>query len=158
MIKRTATATIALALLAACQAKEEPIAIDDSGNAAATDVETLPPSDSNEVANAAQNAATLPALIPAQYQGRWGMVAADCEPGRSDAKGLITVDPTTMRFYEARATLKEQRPAAAAASYSGLFAFSGEGMTWEKVETLTVKGDTLIREDKDGAFTYQRCA
>lgn len=154
MIKRTATTTLALALLAACQAKDEPIAIDNGSNDSAATMETLPASESGETAH---DTTAATAQIPAQYQGRWGMVPADCEPGRSDAKGLLTIDPTTMRFYEARATFKEQRPAIAT-GFSALFAYSGEGMTWEKVETLTVTGDTLTREDKDGAFTYQRCA
>ena len=29
--------------------------------------------------------------IPAAIRGRWGLVPADCEPGRSDAKGLLTI-------------------------------------------------------------------
>ena len=98
------------------------------------------------------------ALIPSQYRGRWGMNANDCDPKQADAaKGLITIDGSTIRFYEARATLKEQRPAIAT-SFSGLFAFSGEGMTWEKVETLTRTGDMLKRADKDGTYNYKRCA
>lgn len=155
---RISAATIALALLSACQAKEEPIAIDSGNNAAESNVETLPPGDGNEVANAVGGGeADKAALIPAQYHGRWGMGANDCDPGRDDNKGLITIDPMTLRFYEATATLTELRPAIAT-SFSGNFRFSGEGMNWEKVETLTVNGNTLIREDKDGAFTYQRCA
>lgn len=165
MITRTVTATLALALLAACQKGEEPIAIDDgSNNAAATDVETLPPSDEGGNAAATGNE-TVPAdpnnkiaTIPAQYQGRWGMNANDCDPSKADiAKGLIAIDPMTLRFYESTATLTEKRPAIAT-SFSGSFRFSGEGMNWEKVETLTVTGDTLKREDKDGTFTYRRCA
>lgn len=158
MIKRTVTATLALTLLSACQGKEEPIAIDHSSNDAAN-VETLPPDNGIEMTNSAGGSeADKAAFIPAQYHGRWGMNANDCDPAKADiAKGLIVIDPMTLRFYEATATLAEQRPAIAT-SFSGNFRFSGEGMNWEKVETLTVKGDTLTREDEDGAFTYQRCA
>lgn len=162
MIKQTVTATLALALLAACQKGEEPLAIDEANNAAAN-VETLPPIDqggnaavsSNNTATADKNA--IP-TIPAQYHGRWGMNANDCDPAKADvAKGLIEIDPLTLRFYEATATLAGQRPAIAT-SYSANFNFVGEGMKWDKVETLTVTGDTLKREDKDGSFTYKRCA
>lgn len=96
------------------------------------------------------------ASIPAQYQGRWGMVPADCTSTRGDAKGLITIDSKTIKFYESRATLKEQRPAIAT-SFSGLFAFTGEGQEWTRVETLTRTGDTLKRADEEGSFTYTRC-
>ncbi len=85
------------------------------------------------------------------------MVPADCEPGRSDAKGLITIGEKTIRFYESTATLKEQRPAIAT-SFSGLFGFTGEGQTWQKVMTLTRTGSTLKRAEEEGNFTYKRCA
>jgi hypothetical protein len=96
------------------------------------------------------------AIIPAQYQGRWGMVAADCTSTRGDAKGLITIGDTSIKFYESTATLEEQRPAKAT-SFSGQFAFRGEGQSWEKVMTFTRTGDTLERADPEGRFTYKRC-
>ena len=96
------------------------------------------------------------AAIPAQYRGRWGLVPADCTSTRGDAKGLITIDGRTVRFYESVATLKERRPAKAT-SFSGLFAFTGEGEKWEKVMTFTRAGDTLLRAEENGRFTYRRC-
>ena len=96
-------------------------------------------------------------IIPAQYQGRWGMVAADCTSTRGDAKGLMTVGDTSIRFYESTATLTEQRPAIAT-SFSGLFAFRGEGQAWEKVMTFTRTGNMLKRAEDGGTFTYRRCA
>lgn len=85
------------------------------------------------------------------------MVAADCDRNRSDAKGAITVGERTIIFYESRATLKERRPAIAT-SFAGLFAFTGEGQSWEKVMTLTRTGNTLKRAENQGTFTYTRCA
>lgn len=123
---------------------------------------TAPPADVANPSNdaAGDESATTPpgadASIPAQYQGRWGMVPADCDPSRADNKGLITIDGKTIKFYESRATLKEQRPAIAT-SFSGLFAFTGEGQEWTKVETLTRTGDTLKRADEDGSYDYTRC-
>jgi len=161
-------ALLAFALAACQQQSDDNIAIDES-NTANAEVETLPPDESaaNDVddteANAAGNADSAQpspseaSIIPGQYRGRWGMVAADCEPGRSDAKGLLVIGDKTLRFYESVGTLKEQRPAFAT-SFAGLFAFTGEGQSWQKVITFTRTGDTLKRAEKDGTFTYQRCS
>jgi hypothetical protein len=96
-------------------------------------------------------------IIPAQYQGRWGMVPADCTSTRGDTKGLMTIGDTSIKFYESTATLTRQRPAIAT-SFSGLFAFRGEGQSWEKVMTFARTGDTLKRAEPEGSFTYKRCA
>ena len=47
---------------------------------------------------------------------------------------------------------------ALATSFAGLFGFTGEGQTWEKVMTFTRTGDTLKRAEEEGSFTYKRCA
>jgi hypothetical protein len=95
-------------------------------------------------------------VIPALYQGRWGLTPADCTSDRGDAKGLMTIGDTRIKFYESTATLTERRPAIAT-SFAGLFAFRGEGQAWEKVMTFTRTGDALTRADQDGTFTYRRC-
>lgn len=114
----------------------------------------VPGNDTGDEGSAPETPAA--AVIPAQYHGRWGMVPNDCDRSRSDAKGLITIADRTLTFYESRATLKEQRPAIAT-SFSGLFAFTGEGQNWEKVVTFTREGDRLTRADSDGRYTYTRC-
>mgnify|MGYP000335799878 CR=1 FL=1 len=101
--------------------------------------------------------------IPEALQGRWGINEADCEPGRSDAKGLMEVGEETLTFYESRAVLSE----AALRSDSmieGAFAFTGEGMSWSKVMRLRVSdgGNRLIRDDMTGdeapmTLIYGRC-
>jgi hypothetical protein len=157
--------------VAAC-GKTEPVA-EDAENAANLDVVVA---EANATAEAVHNEAdetppspgtgdnaTTPAppvpgaIIPAQYQGRWGMVPADCTSTRGDAKGLMTIGDTSIRFYESTATLTKQRPAIAT-SFAGLFAFRGEGQSWEKVMTFTRTGDTLKRAEDEGTFTYKRCA
>ena len=175
-MKRTtaAVALLALALLACQRGPDDNIAIDES-NSFNAEVETLPPDEGNEE-TAAANASNqlneaddagseLPSppgtpeasMIPAHYRGRWGMVPADCDRGRSDAKGAITIGERNIIFYESRASLKEQRPTIAT-SFAGLFAFTGEGQNWEKVMTFTRTGDTLKRAEEAGTFTYKRCA
>ena len=161
----TIPALLALAI-AACQqpADDSNIAIDNGVNAAEAanaKIEILPASETSAAAPAANGVEGAPAmpgeaLIPSQYRGRWGMVAADCTSTRGDAKGLITIDEGTVKFYESLATLKEQRPAIAT-SFSGRFGFTGEGQTWEKVMTFTRSGGTLKRADEEGSFTYTRC-
>jgi len=96
-------------------------------------------------------------IIPGQYQGRWGLVPGDCTSTRGDAKGLMTIGDTSIKFYESTATLTKRQPAKAT-SFSGLFAFRGEGQSWEKVMTFTRSGDRLERADPEGRFTYRRCA
>jgi len=133
---RLATVLLGLAL-AACQqpVNDTDIAIDNGAGASV-------PSD---------------AIIPAQYRGRWGMNANDCDPRRSDNKGLITVAEKTIRFYESTATLKEQRPSTAT-GFAGSYGFTGEGQTWDKIVTLTRTGSVLKRADDEGSFTYNRCS
>lgn len=175
-LKPTSAALLALAIAACQQPADDNIAIDESNAAENADVDVLPPSDSsgaavetgeglsNEIGNddAPESDSTQPsppapaALIPAQYRGRWGMVAADCTSTRGDAKGLINITGGKIRFYESTATLKEQRPAIAT-SFAGLFGFTGEGQTWEKAMTFTRSGDTLTRAESEGNFTYKRC-
>lgn len=171
MTQRSFTLPALLALaLAACQqpANDSDIAIDNSVNAAEAanaEIETLPPSEEGGAPAATNNDAapsnqaepsTGAALIPAQYRGRWGMNANDCDPKRSDNKGLITIRDTSIKFYESTASLQEQRPAIAT-SFSGTYSFTGEGQTWEKVMTLTRTGNVLKRADNEGSFTYNRC-
>jgi hypothetical protein len=154
-------ALLALAL-AACQQppNDTNIAIDNNVNAAevaAADVETLPPSETSlPVSTNSVEPSPTASLIPALYRGRWGMVPADCTSTRGDAKGLITIGDKTVKFYESLATLTEQRPAIAT-SFSGQFAFTGEGQKWEKVMTFARTGKTLKRADEEGSFTYTRC-
>ena len=168
------TALLAFALVACQQQSDDNIAIDET-NTANADIETLPPDESpaaneagapdegslNEADDAGSEQPSPPGtpeaqMIPGQYRGRWGMNAADCDQSRSDAKGAITIGERSIRFYESTAMLKERRPAIAT-SFSGLFAFTGEGQSWQKVMTFTRTGDTLKRAEEEGTFTYKRC-
>ncbi len=169
--RRLALPSLLALAFAACQpaADDGNVAIDNGLNAAEVanaGIETLPPSETsalpveNTAASGVGNVGSGTsdqAMIPSQYRGRWGLVAADCTSTRGDAKGLIVIDEGTIKFYESVATLKEQRPAIAT-SFSGLFDFTGEGQSWTRVTTLTRTGNSLTRADSDGSFTYTRCA
>lgn len=98
--------------------------------------------------------------IPAAFRGRWGMVPGDCGPDAAIAKGLMVIDAEKLRFYESVA-----KPTVVTwptpTRVEGRFAFSGEGMDWDKDMAIEVQGngDTLVRSEKDPAasYRYMRC-
>lgn len=100
------------------------------------------------------------ASIPADYQGRWGQVANDCVPGRSDAKGLMIVSADGLGFYESRASVGKIA-ATTPGTLNLTLKFTGEGQEWQRQETLTLldAGKTLVRDEQHPAMSirYQRC-
>ena len=151
-MNRNVWAIALLALAAGCsrQSGEEAGSVPSATPAATT------------LANAEPTAAPAPRAIPPALRGRWGLVAADCEPGRDDAKGLMVVAADGLTFYESRARLGPVR-AAAPDRIRATFAFSGEGEEWSSdVELRSWEGGAkLIRQDRGpdsaGPLTYQRC-
>jgi hypothetical protein len=151
----------AIAALAACN-RPDPVA-DNANN-----VEALPTVNQRSPnptgappANASEADGTLPASagrIPAALQGRWGLTPGDCTSTRGDAKGLLVVEPTRLRFYESRA-VPSPGIQVEADSVSGNFAFTGEGQEWVKYQSLEGQGDKLVRTERDpvATFTYVRC-
>lgn len=116
---------------------------------------------SNEVLQKGLPPTLLPAMIPDQFHGRWGLNAADCR-GDAAAKGLLTVDDRRLTFYESRGTLDQidsnSPPDVLVASYG----FSGEGMTWQRVVRLERRGQRLRRIEQGGDegpvdLTYTVC-
>jgi predicted small lipoprotein YifL len=159
-LRPTLLAAATVLTLAACQqetpVQQEPAA--DTTPPAATD-STPPPATADSTALDAQPASQLPAAM----QGRWGLVPADCEPGRADAKGLLVIAPRRLEFYESAATLtdiSESTPGRIRASFD----FTGEGMSWQRDMTLAVGDDgrTLVRREfgEDAAtepLNYTKC-
>ncbi|WP_198591816.1 hypothetical protein [Tsuneonella flava] len=101
--------------------------------------------------------------IPVSMRGRWGLVPADCKKGRSDAKGLMIVSPTTITFYESVGQISDIN-SSSDDKLDAQFAFSGEGMNWNRDVTFQLRdgGETLLRTDADESassrFTYKRCS
>jgi hypothetical protein len=114
-------------------------------------------------ASSADAGIPAPTEIPSVLHGRWGLVPADCDPARDDAKGLLTITPSKLEFYESVGTLDtimEAEPR----RIRGAFDFEGEGMTWEREIVLDVQdnGATLIRREygedaAPGPFRYAKC-
>lgn len=151
-----------------------PLAACDSGSEPAPESTTEPATEPAAADPAAPDAATPsptpeppattePAAIPAALRGRWGLSEADCEPGRSDATGLLTITADKLEFYESVGTL-DGIEEVSESRIDADFDFTGEGTTWERDITLALEdgGQTLIRrEDGVGAapgeFRYTKC-
>lgn len=105
----------------------------------------------------------LPTEIPAQFQGRWGLNENDCSGDPAAAKGLLTIDATTLTFYESTGTLDDVTEAARG-RLRGNFSFTGEGMEWKRDVVLDLRDDGTVlvrREFGDDAspepFDYMKC-
>jgi hypothetical protein len=149
------TAAVLLSL-AACDSRNPEAPADTSTTSAPAERVPLP---------SASGTATVPTAssIPAAIQGRWGMVAADCEPGRDDAKGLMVVTANRLEFYESIGRLDEVKESSDT-SLRAQFDFTGEGMEWgrEVAMELLDNGKTLrtLQSDNgvsEGPFRYSKC-
>ena len=141
--------------LTACEKAQTPtVEPTDTPSAAATALAPSP---------AATSAAAV-TTIPRAMHGRWGLVPADCTSTLGDAKGLLTIDATTLKFYESVAKLGKIKEADED-DIDATYAFTGEGQSWTLDVDLDLEDDgkTLIRKDtgKDAMpnpLKYTRCA
>jgi hypothetical protein len=167
-LNRTSLIAVAFAL-AACSGND-PVADEADNTAGLPSVDNVaggrdgqpsadgaPPANGAAIEPAPANAAPA-AAIPAALHGRWGMTPADCTSTRGDAKGLLVVSSDGMRFYESRA-VPASHVQTSEDSISADFAFTGEGQSWTKFQTLTLDDDKLVRTESSpmASFTYVRC-
>lgn len=171
---RTMIPVMSLALLAACNSSKPPVdepvngqsgEIDEHGVPAGADAVIAPDPEKDEAqaAQAATDAAMAQPMgkaFPKSFQGRWGLVAADCTSTRGDAKGLMTVSGDQLRFYESVGTVKVltiKSPDSVTAD----LAFEGEGQTWKRTIDFALGdgGRTMVRTDRDPSYRerYTRC-
>ena len=150
-------------VIAACD-KRDPVEPEANRTAGLPDVERRAPSAAGErhgdkpIAAAPQAASGM--AIPARFQGRWGLTPGDCTSTRGDAKGLLIVSATDLRFYESRAVPGadvEADPISGA--LNGHFNFSGEGQNWSRFESLRTEGLRLVRTESNptASFSYAKC-
>lgn len=149
-------ALIAITALTACDGGTE--ADDQAAIPAEASAPTPTPSLQSPVAAGSEATA-----IPADMRGRWGLVSADCDPSRSDAKGLLTITADKLEFYESVATLDEIEEATPT-RLRATFDFIGEGMTWERDMLIELQDDgrALLRREfgedaAPDAFRYAQC-
>ena len=160
-MKQILAAALFLALAACQQGNNDNIAIDDT-NTANAEIETLPPDETvTNVADDEGDSTAAAPVIPAAFQGRWGMVPDDCTSTRGDAKGLIIIGEDSIKFFESNAALTKVTQNAPE-NFTGSFDIAGEGQTWTNSQNLKLSGSskTLTRKQSDEArpFTYKRCA
>jgi hypothetical protein len=124
-------------------------------NASGAPPANRPETDAPPPSSAGQAAPELPAAM----RGRWGLTPMDCTSPLGDAKGLMIVGPTELRFYESRA-VPTGDVQADGSSAAGTFNFRGEGQNWMKYEALKVQRDLLIRTESNptASFTYAKCS
>ena len=106
-----------------------------------------------------ESATPAPTKIPTTIQGRWGLVPGDCTSTRGDAKGLLVISADNLTFYESRAVPKGNVETSAD-SFSGDFAFTGEGQSWTRYQSLELqKGGKLVRTESGpmASYTYAQC-
>ena len=118
-----------------------------------------PPANRADVEPMPAAAAANPAPeLPAAMRGRWGLTPMDCTSTRGDAKGLLVVGPSDLRFYESRA-VPTGDVQADTHSAAGTFHFTGEGQSWSKYEALQIQKDLLVRTESNptASFTYAKC-
>ena len=126
------------------------------------EVNAMAPSASGEPrgATAAARASPAPSVqIPAALQGRWGLAPADCTTALGDAKGLLVINANELRFYESRA-VPARNVTSDATSIAGNFAFTGEGQSWTKYESLKIDKQMLVRTETKptASFNYAKCS
>ena len=154
-------------LLSSCD-KSDPVAEQSNDAAAlpppptvnASDPSGAPPSPNSEHPPApAAGEPTPAASIPAGFQGRWGLTPADCTSTRGDAKGLLVISADKLTFYESRA-VPTGNVNTSTDSFSADFAFTGEGQSWTRFQTMELqKGGKLVRTESGpmASYTYARC-
>lgn len=134
----------------------EETGISSTANAANPDLQANADAAADNLATAA---AAPDGKIPPAFQGRWGLVPADCSSTRGDNKGLMTVEADRLSFYESRATIAKLS-VVSPTELNATLNFSGEGQTWQQ-ETpliLAAEGGTLTRMADGQALRYARCA
>ena len=121
---------------------------------------TPPPSNGQNPPEPAETNSAVPAAaIPGMFHGRWGLTPGDCTSTRGDAKGMLVIGPAQLTFYESRA-IPVGNVEASEDSYSADFAFTGEGQTWTRYQSLELqKGGKLVRTESGpmASYTYAKC-
>jgi hypothetical protein len=149
--------------LAACTSEQtaQPEAVENGADGLAMGNDAVPVT--NDIAatadpdTAVSSGSSDATSIPAAFHGRWGMTPEDCTSTRGDAKGLLVIDATTMRFYESRA-IPRNIEVRGPNEWRADLDYSGEGQTWSEKTIVTLSnGGKTLRRMADGPWTYQRC-
>ena len=98
--------------------------------------------------------------FPKAYFGRWGMTANDCAWGASDAKGLLSIQGSLVKFYESTGMMRNGKRETLN-SVSSDFDMTGEGQKWQTHVRyrLAENRQQLVRQDtgEPNEYVYMRC-
>lgn len=160
-VRKMLALTVGL-LLAGCQAPtpEQKNQVDDGSAAALNTINAIEPVPENDSAQIADRSGIIADKhIPPAFLGRWGLVPADCTSTAGDNKGLMTVAPDRLSFYESRATITRLE-GVSSTELRATLAFSGEGQQWTEDTPLTLEenGNVLTRVADGQTLRYTRCA
>ena len=155
---------LSIALVAALAACGKPDPVANGANAVtalpatANEASPTPAGPPAETAPAASGDHSSATPIPRALQGRWGLTPGDCTSALGDAKGLLVINGSELRFYESRA-VPSPGVTADRDSITGNFAFTGEGQSWTKFETFELRNNSLIRTESNPAasYSYAKC-
>lgn len=154
--------SLAIVLSVVACGNKQPVDKEAKNSSGLPDLKVPAPSAIGEPHNETRLAQPLPepaSVIPVVLHGRWGLSPADCSSTRGDAKGLLVVKSDGLNFYESRAV-----PAADVEtdgnSIGGNFAFTGEGQSWTRYESLKLDKGVLIRTETNptASFSYAKCS
>jgi len=96
--------------------------------------------------------------IPTSFVGRWGMTKADCDPDSPAVKGLLTITPKGLKFWESEgdvADITRHSPY----DITLRLDMTGEGQSWTSTTRLTLDAAAtqLVRTENNRSYRYQRC-
>jgi len=99
--------------------------------------------------------------IPTSFVGRWGLTPADCDPDNLADKGLLTIKPDKLIFYESKGTvnaISRRSPY----DITIRLDMTGEGQSWtsETHLVLDAASTRLVRTEVSApatAYRYKRC-
>jgi hypothetical protein len=98
--------------------------------------------------------------IPVSFVGRWGMAPGDCDPDNMANKGLLTISPDKLVFYESKGIVNK---IAKHSPYDITLELdmTGEGQSWTSTTHLVLDAAStqLVRSEatSPATYRYQRC-
>lgn len=105
-------------------------------------------------------AAALKYALPPAFDGRWGITKADCDYNKLSRTGLLTIDSSTLNFYQSKANVMEidrHSPY----DVTVRLRIKGPGQGWSRVTEfkLDAAGTQLVRIARSPAriYRYRRC-
>jgi len=108
-----------------------------------------------------QHAHALDYEIPTSFVGRWGLTPGDCDPDNMADKGLLTIKPDKLVFYESKGSV------AAISRHSPFditlrLDMTGEGQSWTSIMHLVLDAAStqLARTEAsapNNVYRYKRC-